>query len=104
MKLLAWLALAMVLHMAAPAKILTILPVKVRSHSILFDRLLKEMAIRGHEITYLTPFESKTPTKNIEEIMIPDCRELFFGRSHFTILKSNCPVFQKGMSHIPDFR
>lgn len=80
MKLLGWLSVAVALQVASSAKILTILPMAVKSHSILFDRLIKELAKRGHDITYITPFESKEPTKNIKEIIIPDLRQLLMGK------------------------
>lgn len=79
MRLLQCLALLITVHVVSPAKIFSILPVGVKSHSILYDRLMKELAKRGHEITYLTPIKSEKPTQNINEIIIPDGRALMMG-------------------------
>lgn len=79
MRLLQFLALLLTVNAVTPAKIFSILPAAIKSHSILYDRLMKELAKRGHEITYLTPIKSKNPTENINEIVIPDGRTLMMG-------------------------
>lgn len=99
MRILWIFTIVAVFGVAAPAKILSVLPVHVKSHSILFDRLLKELAQRGHEITFITPFESKENTKNIKEIIIPDFRDYFWGGKDANTLKQarTMPSFMIGL-------
>ncbi|KAF2905635.1 hypothetical protein ILUMI_00537 [Ignelater luminosus] len=52
------------------AKILGVFHVPAYSHYQLGDRLLKELAARGHEVTVITPFEEKTPVKNFKQVLL----------------------------------
>lgn len=59
-------------------KILAVLPTPSKSHWILAQNLLLELARSGHEITVISPFPLKSPPKNyrdIETIEIKDIME-----------------------------
>lgn len=40
------------------------------SHYQLGDRLVKELAARGHEVTVITPFAEKTHIKNFKQVVL----------------------------------
>lgn len=53
------------------AKILGVFPYPSRSHSILGQALFTELAKRGHDVTYLSPYPfKKAPAKNYRDIAI----------------------------------
>lgn len=53
------------------AKILGVFPYPSRSHSILGQALFTELAKRGHDVTYLSPYPFKSsPPKNYRDIAI----------------------------------
>lgn len=52
------------------ANILGIFPIASPSHRILGDALLKELARRGHNVTMLSPYPSKTPVENYTDIYL----------------------------------
>lgn len=52
------------------AKILGIFHMTAYSHYQLGDRILKELAERGHEVTVITPFAEKEPTKNFKTVVL----------------------------------
>lgn len=53
------------------AKILGVFPYPSRSHSILGQALFIELANRGHDVTYLSPYPFKSPpAKNYRDIAI----------------------------------
>jgi glucuronosyltransferase len=59
------------------AKILGVFPYPSRSHSILGQALFVELANRGHDVTYLSPYPFKfTPAKNYRDIAI-ESEDLF---------------------------
>ncbi|XP_972349.3 UDP-glycosyltransferase UGT5-like isoform X1 [Tribolium castaneum] len=51
-------------------KILAVFPTPFHSHCTLASKLVTELAKRGHEVTYLSPFPKKTQTKNLREISL----------------------------------
>jgi len=69
-------------EIASGSKILSVSFVSSKSHKITYERLLYELAARGHEVTILSPIvSSKKPTKNIREILTMDAeafQEKFF--------------------------
>ena len=58
-------------------KILTIYHIPTGSHYILASRLVKEIAKKGHEVTFITPYPSKMPVKNVKEIPLEGLQTLF---------------------------
>lgn len=54
------------------ANILAFLPTKARSHYGGFEPLLKELAIRGHNMTVLSPFPLKDPPQSYHHIQVED--------------------------------
>jgi len=54
------------------ANILAFLPTKARSHYGAFEPLLKQLAVRGHNVTVLSPFAMKNPPPSYHHIMVED--------------------------------
>lgn len=54
------------------SKILAFLPTKARSHYGAFEPLLRELAIRGHNVTVLSPFPMKNPPPSYHHIQVED--------------------------------
>lgn len=52
------------------ARILGIFHAPAHSHFQLGDRILKELASRGHEVTVISPFPEKTPVKNFKQVLL----------------------------------
>ncbi|XP_044754883.1 UDP-glucosyltransferase 2-like [Coccinella septempunctata] len=52
------------------AKVLSIFPMHSHSHFTLGFNLLQEMAKRGHEITFISPYPQEKPLKNLRDISI----------------------------------
>lgn len=52
--------------------ILAFLPTKARSHYGAFEPLLKELAVRGHNVTVLSPFPMKNPPLSYHHIQVED--------------------------------
>lgn len=49
-------------------KILAIFPTQMKSHFIVGQVLLKELALSGHDVTVISPFKIKNPPKTYREI------------------------------------
>lgn len=54
------------------SNILAFLPTKARSHYGAFEPLLKELAVRGHNMTVLSPFTLKNPPPTYHHILVED--------------------------------
>ncbi|KAF2905637.1 hypothetical protein ILUMI_00539, partial [Ignelater luminosus] len=52
------------------SKILGVFHMPAYSHYQLGDRLLKELAARGHEVTVITPYAEKNPVKNFKQVVL----------------------------------
>lgn len=61
------------------SNILAFLPTKARSHYGPFEPLLKELAIRGHNVTVLSPFPLKNPPPTFNHIKVED-EDLVMGK------------------------
>lgn len=61
------------------SKILAFLPTKARSHYGAFEPLLKELAIRGHNVTVLSPFSMKNPPPSYHHIQVED-EDIFMSK------------------------
>lgn len=65
-----------VLCCANGAKILTIFHAAY-SHFSIGNRLAKELATRGHEVTMIASFEQNPPIKNYKTILLKDMKKYF---------------------------
>lgn len=54
------------------AKILAVYQTPSRSHVIIMQSLLKGLAAKGHEVTFISGFTFDKPVKNIREIVTED--------------------------------
>lgn len=52
-------------------KILGIFPLKGKSHMMMFERLMKGLAVRGHRVDVVSPFRLNEPFPNYTEIFLP---------------------------------
>lgn len=66
-------------------KILGVLHIPARSHYIVMNALMRELAHRGHEVTVITAFKETNPIENYEEI--------FIENSLPDAIKSNSTIF-----------
>lgn len=53
---------------ANAANILVVLPMPARSHSNIVSSLAKELAVRGHNVTFVTFFPEKNPPDNLIQV------------------------------------
>lgn len=51
-------------------KILVVSPTQMRSHYIVIEQVLRDLAQSGHEITVVSQFPIKNPPTNYREILI----------------------------------
>lgn len=71
MKLQILLLALLAVHLSEGARILGVFPYPSRSHSILGQALFTELAKRGHDVTYVSPYPFKTPpVKNYRDVGI----------------------------------
>lgn len=63
----------------SPSNILVFLPTKARSHYGAFEPLLKELAVRGHNVTVLSPFSMKNPPPSYHHVQVED-KDLMMGK------------------------
>lgn len=54
------------------ANILAFLPTKARSHYGAFEPLLRTLALKGHNVTVLSPFIMKNSPSNYSHIQVED--------------------------------
>lgn len=60
-------------NITTSSKILAVLPVSVKSHYALPDRLLVRLAELGHDVTVYSPFPKSVPIPNYTEVNISQC-------------------------------
>lgn len=58
------------------SKILALFPYPLKSHFIMFDALLVELANRGHNVTVVNTFPKKVPIQNYSDVDVSSCFEL----------------------------
>lgn len=63
-------------------KILAVFAMSAKSHYTLGFRLAKELADRGHEVTFISAFPQKEPIKNLREISVAEIREDIGSKYH----------------------
>lgn len=71
--------LAALFCIANAAKILVVFPAMAHSHFTIGSSLVKGLASRGHEITFVTPFEEKEPVKNVKSVFLSKVNKLGKG-------------------------
>lgn len=71
---LAWCSLQP--QQSQAAKILALFPYPLKSHFIMFDALLVELAKRGHQLTVVNAFPKKQPVANYTEVDVSGCFRL----------------------------
>lgn len=60
---------ALFVGFANSARILAVLPVFIKSHAIFTHSIVRELAVRGHDVTIITPFEDVDPPPNYKQIL-----------------------------------
>lgn len=56
------------------ARILGVFPIPSRSHAILGQPIFVELAKRGHEVTFISPYPLKNPPKGYRDVLITEKR------------------------------
>lgn len=64
-------------------KYLALFQTPSRSHHILASKLFKEIAKKGHKITFVSPFVEKTPIKNFNVVPIESLQKFFIGKINY---------------------
>lgn len=70
------LILALNIEQTSTSNILALFPYPLKSHFIMFDSLLVELAKRGHNVTVVNTFPKKTPVQNYTDINVSSCFQL----------------------------
>lgn len=60
-------------------KILCVFPVMSHSHQFIGRTLMKELARRGHNVTFVSPFPEKEPVENMRTIVLTGFAEEWEG-------------------------
>lgn len=90
---LAWiLVLVGAIHVCAGSRILVIVPMPARSHSILFERLVIELAKKGHQVTYISSFKQSEDVPNLEEIVLPNLHTFLIRKKTNRFTKKLCDI------------
>jgi predicted CoA-binding protein len=63
-------------------KILAVFPVPVHSHYTIASKIVNELAHRGHEVTFVTPYLQKSAIKNLKEISVESVIDIVNGKNH----------------------
>lgn len=61
-------------------KILSISPFVSHSHHVIGNALAKELAARGHDVTFVSPIEEKESVKNLRRIILTGFLEEWMGK------------------------
>lgn len=67
---LAVLSLLLLAHAGESSRILGVFPSPGYSQFILAERLMTELAKRGHEVVVISPFQPKRPVENYTSIVV----------------------------------
>uniref|UniRef100_A0A182LTR0 Uncharacterized protein n=1 Tax=Anopheles culicifacies TaxID=139723 RepID=A0A182LTR0_9DIPT len=70
-KIALMVTLVLLVGHAESAKIVCVFPTASKSHVLGAQALLKELALRGHEVTMVSAFPLKRPPKNYRDIYVP---------------------------------
>ncbi|CAH0545936.1 unnamed protein product [Brassicogethes aeneus] len=88
------------------ANILGVFPMPAHSHYTLGITLMKELVSRGHEVTFISAFQEKTPIKNLREVSLDevisensDYKKILFDLHHASFWEQNNFVIGMGIEH-----
>lgn len=84
----AFFLLCSVFNIGESSKILGVFPSPGYSQFILAERLMTELANRGHEVTVIASYEPKKPVNNYKTILADKMLNLMHGKQ--TLLYFNC--------------
>lgn len=70
MKIFAVIVVFMCLSNVHCLKILGVFPMAAHSHFTIGFRLMKELADRGHEVTFINAFPQKKPIANLTDVWV----------------------------------
>uniref|UniRef100_A0A182WIL7 Uncharacterized protein n=1 Tax=Anopheles minimus TaxID=112268 RepID=A0A182WIL7_9DIPT len=70
-KIILMLTLMLLIGHAESAKIVCVFPTASKSHVLGAQALLKELGLRGHEVTMVSAFPLKNPPKNYRDVYVP---------------------------------
>lgn len=76
------------LHLSDAYRILGVFTMASYSHYIAGNRLMKELAERGHDVTIITPYKEKNPPKSYRQIYLEGMEEE--GESKFSYYLRHC--------------
>lgn len=62
--------LTIIIEHVNAVKILAVCPTQMRSHYIVVEQLLRDLAQSGHEVTVVSQFPIKNPPVNYREVLI----------------------------------
>ncbi|XP_046866555.1 UDP-glycosyltransferase UGT5-like isoform X2 [Drosophila willistoni] len=74
---------------------LVVLPTSVRSHYNVGSALAKGLAAAGHQVTIISPFETKKPHQNITEIAVPSILEAMKASTDNLLETSEKPILNQ---------
>ncbi|KAG8228487.1 UDP-glycosyltransferase [Ladona fulva] len=85
------LLLLTVPQLVGSEKILFAFPFSATSHNIFFNSLSTELASRGHDVTYISPYPIKSPPKNHKQIVVKDILK--------STARAHTPSSESGLYH-----
>lgn len=65
------------------AKILGVFPMAAHSHFTLGFRLMKELADKGHQVTFINPYPQKKPIPNFRDVSVEGSISIMNGNDKF---------------------
>lgn len=96
-----WLLLIMWMGSCAGYNILTLLPYPGKSHHMVFEPLLQELANRGHHLTVVSFFPSQNPHPNRREVSLVGLAPLNVEVVDMTDFDNSYFGFARYVEHIP---
>ncbi|XP_075223716.1 UDP-glycosyltransferase UGT4-like isoform X2 [Lycorma delicatula] len=77
------------------SNILAVIPVASKSHHYMFQPIIKELGFRGHNITFISPYQIETNTTNINQIIVHTSAEKMIHSLDFNVLleMGSSPIF-----------
>nr|CAD7256361.1 unnamed protein product [Timema shepardi] len=90
--------------MTYAARILGVFPVTSSSHQIVYRAVMKELALRGHELVVITPYPMRDPSiKNYTEIDVSFMNKAWQNRFNFAEGRSGKETSHEMMANHQDF-
>lgn len=96
--IICWFTTLLLLSTAEAANIIGFTPFPGRSHYILVSSLLKELAVRGHNVTIVSSFTDSDPPPNYHQITI-DFARLGMSRLYLVSILTCSFLYH----HLPNF-